>query len=149
MYCYLMFHSIGTSQESFCLSNVFTLTTYYFDGARLCNCDLTGSITLQCEQFGGQCQCKSGAGGRTCDMCLPEYYAFRSTGCTCKFYIFWPPPLLEDAISFDCKSYKNHCKLLPLNWCVHLACPGQPRCAHPGEPLTRDISSSASGVPGQ
>ncbi|XP_022095830.1 laminin subunit alpha-like [Acanthaster planci] len=73
---------IGTSQEMFCLANVFTLTTFYFDGAMPCNCNPTGSVTLQCESYGGQCECKPGVGGQMCDMCLPEFYAFRSTGCT-------------------------------------------------------------------
>ncbi|XP_038072771.1 laminin subunit alpha-like [Patiria miniata] len=73
---------IGTSQESLCLASVFSLTAFYFDGAKPCDCNPMGSASLQCEPYGGQCQCKPGVGGRTCDMCLPEFYAFRSTGCT-------------------------------------------------------------------
>ncbi|XP_041465665.1 laminin subunit beta-1-like [Lytechinus variegatus] len=73
---------LGTPDESFCLANVFSLTTYYFDGAQECDCDLVGSVGLSCTSYGGQCTCKGGVGGRTCDSCLPEFFSFRSTGCT-------------------------------------------------------------------
>ncbi|XP_071488640.1 laminin subunit alpha-1-like [Diadema antillarum] len=73
---------LGTSDEALCLGSVFSLTTFYFDGAMSCDCDITGSVGMTCDACGGQCDCKNGVGGRTCDFCLPEYFSFRATGCT-------------------------------------------------------------------
>ena len=99
MYCYNstnvinFFFRLNTTQEPICLSAVFSLTTYYFNGAKRCNCDLTGSYDNDCDSFTGQCHCKPGVGGQRCDACLPEYFNFRSTGCTgmleCIGYSIW------------------------------------------------------------
>ena len=47
-----------------------------------CNCDITGSFNKTCEKLGGQCPCKPGVTGRTCDKCLPHHFNFTSEGCT-------------------------------------------------------------------
>ncbi|XP_072039253.1 laminin subunit alpha-1-like [Amphiura filiformis] len=73
---------VNTTAEAICLPAVFSLTTYYFDGAKTCSCDLTGSYDNNCDLYTGQCNCKPGVGGRQCAQCLPQYYNFRSTGCT-------------------------------------------------------------------
>ncbi|XP_033120753.1 laminin subunit alpha-1-like [Anneissia japonica] len=78
---------IGTETEEFCLSSVFIITTTYLDGNLQCNCDLAGSVSNNCDPYGGQCPCQPGVGGRRCDVCLPEFYDFRSTGCkACNCY---------------------------------------------------------------
>ena len=46
-----------------------------------CNCDSQGSLDSTCDRE-GQCSCKPGVGGLTCDACLPGYYGFESgEGC--------------------------------------------------------------------
>lgn len=45
-----------------------------------CNCDLTGSRNLQCNNQ-GQCLCKPGVTGKQCDHCAANYYDFTSQGC--------------------------------------------------------------------
>ena len=48
-----------------------------------CHCDSTGSESLLCEKYGGQCDCKPNVIGRRCNKCQPDYYNFSSgTGCT-------------------------------------------------------------------
>jgi hypothetical protein len=51
------------------------------DGCKDCNCDLTGSVSSQCNPQNGNCLCKPGVGGRFCDQCLPDYWNFTANGC--------------------------------------------------------------------
>ena len=51
-----------------------------------CNCFTAGShLWNTCDQYGGQCKCKEGYGGRACDNCIPGYYGDPSVGCLSKF----------------------------------------------------------------
>ena len=45
-----------------------------------CNCDPTGSKSLQCSPD-GQCDCKPGVTGPKCDMCEPTHWDFTELGC--------------------------------------------------------------------
>ncbi|XP_013780127.1 laminin subunit gamma-1-like isoform X1 [Limulus polyphemus] len=45
-----------------------------------CNCDSTGSRSLQCNRQ-GHCQCKPGVDGEKCERCASNYYDFSSQGC--------------------------------------------------------------------
>ncbi|XP_049885206.1 laminin subunit gamma-1 [Pectinophora gossypiella] len=45
-----------------------------------CNCDATGSRSLQCNAE-GKCQCKPGVTGDKCDVCAPNHYEFTVQGC--------------------------------------------------------------------
>ncbi|XP_014670570.1 PREDICTED: laminin subunit gamma-1-like [Priapulus caudatus] len=45
-----------------------------------CQCNPTGSRTLQCDD-GGRCQCKPGVTGDKCDRCQPGFYEFGEGGC--------------------------------------------------------------------
>lgn len=56
--------NIQLNASDFCKSSVFSLTTEYNVGALPCNCDIDGSKSFECEQFGGQCQCKANIIGR-------------------------------------------------------------------------------------
>ena len=47
-----------------------------------CNCNTTGSLVLQCDQFSGQCSCKPGITGSKCDRCSIGYFSFMEKGCT-------------------------------------------------------------------
>ena len=43
---------------------------------------MTGSINDTCQMYGGQCHCKAGVTGRTCDQCIVGFYNFSSQGCS-------------------------------------------------------------------
>ncbi|XP_071445859.1 laminin subunit gamma-1 [Hetaerina americana] len=45
-----------------------------------CNCDPTGSRSLQCNRE-GKCQCKPGVTGEKCDRCEVNHYDFGDRGC--------------------------------------------------------------------
>ena len=75
---------IGTSDEDFCLSKAFSLTTKYLGRALPCNCDVTGAYNSTCDPYGGQCYCKPGVAGRRCDECALEYWNLGPNGCQCK-----------------------------------------------------------------
>ncbi|XP_070542660.1 laminin subunit alpha-like isoform X2 [Ptychodera flava] len=56
-----------------------------YRACEMCNCDITGTegpdIT-QCELVTGQCDCKTGVGGRQCGECLPTWVDFSINGCS-------------------------------------------------------------------
>lgn len=75
---------ISTNTTGFCRDAVFSLTTQYYDGALKCECNYAGSLSFECEQFGGQCQCKENVIGRRCDLCKTGYYGFPNCRpCSC------------------------------------------------------------------
>ncbi|XP_074858922.1 laminin subunit gamma-2 [Carettochelys insculpta] len=45
-----------------------------------CNCDPTGSLGLQCDNY-GRCSCKPGVRGDKCDSCQPGFHSFSEAGC--------------------------------------------------------------------
>ncbi|XP_033223143.1 laminin subunit gamma-1 isoform X2 [Belonocnema kinseyi] len=52
-----------------------------------CNCDETGSRSLQCNSE-GKCQCKPGVTGDKCDRCSANFYNFGSYGCaSCECFV--------------------------------------------------------------
>ncbi|KAL0280200.1 UNVERIFIED_CONTAM: hypothetical protein PYX00_001570 [Menopon gallinae] len=67
---------INVNTTGFCRDAVFSLTTNYYVGALKCECNYQGSLSFECEQFGGQCQCKENVIGRRCDMCKTGYFGF-------------------------------------------------------------------------
>lgn len=69
------FH-IQLNASDFCKEAVFSLTADYNTGALPCNCDYYGSNSFECEQFGGQCDCKPFIIGRQCEACKTGYYGF-------------------------------------------------------------------------
>lgn len=54
---------------------------YIYDGASMCNCNPTGSLSKECDADGGFCQCKPNVVGRQCDQCAPGTYGFGPEGC--------------------------------------------------------------------
>ncbi|KAL0851757.1 hypothetical protein ABMA28_000069 [Loxostege sticticalis] len=52
----------------------------YGDICLPCNCNPTGSRSLQCNAE-GRCQCKPGVTGDKCDACAPNHYEFTTMGC--------------------------------------------------------------------
>nr|VZH99079.1 unnamed protein product [Spirometra erinaceieuropaei] len=47
-----------------------------------CECNVTGSVSAVCNKRTGQCPCKPGVVGRTCNQCEPFHYHFSASGCT-------------------------------------------------------------------
>ena len=54
-------------------------------GCQRCTCDLMGSMEQNCDDVTGQCPCKPGVGGTSCDACLAGFWGFSQRGCTSKF----------------------------------------------------------------
>lgn len=67
---------ISTETSDFCKEAVFSITAEYNNGALPCQCNIDGSLSFECERFGGQCQCKENVIGRTCSQCRTGYYGF-------------------------------------------------------------------------
>ncbi|KAK6176840.1 hypothetical protein SNE40_015066 [Patella caerulea] len=65
-----------------CKKHYFSISAVLHGEALGCDCDLTGSVSRECEQLGGQCQCKTNVVGRRCDQCAPGTYNFGPNGCT-------------------------------------------------------------------
>ena len=68
--------NIKLNASEFCKSSVFSLTADYNVGALPCNCDIDGSTSFECDQFGGQCQCKANIIGRQCEACRTGFFGF-------------------------------------------------------------------------
>eukprot|EP00794_Sanderia_malayensis_P015666 gene15666-17246_t len=96
---------LATNQvSSLCKEIEFSINTQLFNGSLACNCNAMGSVnTSDCEKYGGQCQCKPGVTGRTCDQCMPGFYNFTSNGCTaCNCTVLGSKSLVCDVISGQC-----------------------------------------------
>lgn len=50
-------------------------------GCSVCQCDPTGSLSLDCDPFTGVCRCKPGVGGPLCNQCRPGFYGLSASGC--------------------------------------------------------------------
>jgi len=66
----------SSSVPGFCRHAVYSLTTDYNNGALRCDCNPDGSVSFNCDEFGGQCRCKRDIIGRTCSHCRTGYYGF-------------------------------------------------------------------------
>jgi len=66
----------SSSVTGFCRDAVYSLTTDYNNGALRCECSPDGSVSFNCQQFGGQCRCKPNVIGRTCSHCRTGYFGF-------------------------------------------------------------------------
>ncbi|XP_078605919.1 netrin-G1-like [Branchiostoma floridae x Branchiostoma japonicum] len=51
------------------------------DVCKACDCNPMGSRHDKCNATTGKCQCKDGADGMRCDMCVGAYYWTRDKGC--------------------------------------------------------------------
>ncbi|XP_063797170.1 laminin subunit beta-2-like isoform X2 [Pseudophryne corroboree] len=60
-----------------CKSGFFGLSADSFQGCRRCQCDPRGTISdgSKCDIISGDCFCKRFVTGRSCNQCLPEYWA--------------------------------------------------------------------------
>ncbi|CAI5448656.1 unnamed protein product [Caenorhabditis angaria] len=70
--------------SDYCKEKIFALTTDFNSAALSCDCVAQGSESFQCEEYGGQCQCKANIIGRRCERCAPGYYNFpECIKCSC------------------------------------------------------------------
>lgn len=51
-----------------------------------CLCNANGSVSDECDELTGQCNCKPGITGRDCSYCAPRH-VISPSGCTCKSII--------------------------------------------------------------
>ncbi|KAL9968058.1 hypothetical protein ACROYT_G026384 [Oculina patagonica] len=79
-------------------------SAYVFDIGHPCHGQLTAVKTSSiCEEYGGQCSCKPGVGGRDCSRCKPGFYNLTQSGCT--------PCGCQGSINI-CEEYGGQC------WCA-------------------------------
>lgn len=120
---------VDRNSPDFCRQAIFTLTTEYNSGALPCQCDFQGSLSFECDPFGGQCPCKSGVIGRQCSRCQTGYFGFpdcqpcdcpstalcdpNSGSCIC------PPRVTGDDLKlfYLPKNYLNNLSIFFLNRC--------------------------------
>uniref|UniRef100_A0A0K2SX80 Laminin subunit gamma-1 n=1 Tax=Lepeophtheirus salmonis TaxID=72036 RepID=A0A0K2SX80_LEPSM len=72
-----------------------------------CNCDPTGSKTLQCAD-NGICDCKPGVTGEKCNQCKADFWNFGTLGC--KECGCLPEGCIGNKASCDTKTGYCHCK---------------------------------------
>ena len=59
-----------------CRQDVFSLTMRFIGGPLRCTCNVLGSRSSVCEEFGGQCLCRTNVVGRKCDRCKLGHAGF-------------------------------------------------------------------------
>ncbi|KAK6179097.1 hypothetical protein SNE40_011531 [Patella caerulea] len=78
-------------EDKECREGAFTLTTEFNNGALSCDCNVDGSMSFNCDSFGGQCQCRPNVIGRKCTACQPGWFGFpRCQECNCPFGLCHP-----------------------------------------------------------
>lgn len=51
------------------------------DGCSVCSCNPLGSLDGTCDLLTGNCKCKPGVTGNTCDQCQDGFYGLSESGC--------------------------------------------------------------------
>ena len=65
-----------------CLDGTYGLSSDNVDGCSPCNCNESGSINAStCDTITGDCTCKPGVAGMSCDQCSEGFYSFTEDGC--------------------------------------------------------------------
>jgi len=77
----LQLHTHMPELPEICKKHIFSISAIVHRRALECDCDLTGSLSYECNPVGGQCECKSNVVGRRCDQCAPGTYGFGPNGC--------------------------------------------------------------------
>ncbi|CAG5116954.1 unnamed protein product, partial [Candidula unifasciata] len=65
-----------------CQKHIFSISAVLHNGVLDCDCDRVGSVSLECNPSGGQCQCRPNVVGRRCDQCAPGTFGFGPLGCS-------------------------------------------------------------------
>ncbi|XP_076344696.1 laminin subunit beta-1-like isoform X3 [Tachypleus tridentatus] len=81
-HCDEIFFSVSQRKlPEVCKKFLYSIGFYVFDGGLKCDCNPIGSFSEQCDQLGGQCQCKTNVIGRRCDRCATGTYGLDAKGC--------------------------------------------------------------------
>lgn len=70
------FYINPVTSSSFCRDFAVSLSAYYNNGAKPCNCHEVGAVGTSCASFGGQCTCKPNVIGRDCSRCATGHWGF-------------------------------------------------------------------------
>ncbi|PFX27901.1 Laminin subunit alpha [Stylophora pistillata] len=85
-----------------CRQDVFSLTMRFLGGPSRCMCNVIGSRSPVCEEFGGQCLCRANVVGRKCDRCKLGHSGFpRCRPCACN---------TRGSLSTFCRSRDGQCQ---------------------------------------
>lgn len=82
-WCKQNFYSHTDISEIYCKPVICPITAQLF-GMKPCDCNEAGSENVNCNQYGGRCQCKINVEGRKCDSCVRETWGLSNMGCQCK-----------------------------------------------------------------
>ncbi|XP_018431604.1 PREDICTED: laminin subunit beta-2 [Nanorana parkeri] len=75
---------LKSSTNEVCTKFITSMSAVIHDGALACKCNPQGSLSSECDPYGGQCRCKPNVIGRRCDQCAPGTHGFGTSGCkTC------------------------------------------------------------------
>ncbi|CAF1033067.1 unnamed protein product [Didymodactylos carnosus] len=66
----------NSNSNTFCRQALVSLSATFNERALPCLCDPIGSKNFTCDQYGGQCSCKSNIIGRRCSLCATGYWGF-------------------------------------------------------------------------
>ncbi|XP_047436500.1 usherin [Mugil cephalus] len=82
--CDSCMHNTTGKNCELCLSGFFRLEESdptSLDVCQPCNCHTAGTVngSLECDQIGGQCQCKAAVTGRQCADCFPGWYNLKAS----------------------------------------------------------------------
>ncbi|KAG8127910.1 hypothetical protein E2320_014811 [Naja naja] len=92
----------GMTPEA-CANLLTSMSAIIHQGALPCQCDLQGSLSLECNPDGGQCQCKPHVMGRRCERCTPGTFGFGPGGCkSCQCSS-------QGSLSSFCDSFSGQC----------------------------------------
>ncbi|XP_072276732.1 laminin subunit beta-2 isoform X2 [Pyxicephalus adspersus] len=98
---------IKSATNEVCTKLITSMSSVIHDGALACNCDPQGSVSTECDPYGGQCRCKPNVIGRQCDRCAPGTYGFGPSGCrACECN-------LEGSTHSFCDQYNGQCPCRP------------------------------------
>jgi len=104
----LQFPSLKNDLPEQCQKHTFSISSVLHNGAMDCGCDVTGSLSVECDAVCGQCQCKEGVVGRRCDQCAPGTYGFGPQGCRpCSCHEFGSNDNFCDASTGQCTCISN------------------------------------------
>ena len=76
---------IDPTRGRHCREDVFSLTIRFNGEPLKCRCNVLGSRSAACDEFGGQCLCRTNVVGRKCDRCKLGHSGFPR--CRHKYYL--------------------------------------------------------------
>ncbi|XP_068695326.1 laminin subunit beta-1-like isoform X2 [Montipora foliosa] len=70
-------------EPAYCSALMFSVSAELYNGTLECGCNAFGTVagSYNCTSYGGQCSCRLGVVGRTCNLCGVGFYRFSSAGC--------------------------------------------------------------------